>query len=106
LPTPITYSIRLVAALRKDLNRILLDPQFSREFSTLAQTKKHSVKIPNLIVSNRAILEEAFGSDWIEPLATDEEYRLMPVINTTLNLVGGDNRACQHTTDEPLALKP
>jgi hypothetical protein len=106
LPDHNTYSIRLVAALRKDLNGVLRDSQLGKEFPDLAETQSNSVKTPDEIFSNRAILEKAFGSDWIKPLAEHEEYRLMPVINTTLNLVGGDNLAWQQRKAEPFSVSP
>jgi hypothetical protein len=105
VPDPSTYSIRLVAALRKDLNAVLPDAQFNKTFSGLVETKTDSVKTPDLIFSNRAIIEKAFA-DWITPLAEREEYRLMPVINTTLNLVGGDNLAWQQRKAEPFSVTP
>lgn len=106
LPDHNTYSIRLVAALRKDLNGVLRDSQLGKEFPDLAETQSNSVKTPDEIFSNRAILEKAFGPDWIKPLAEHEEYRLMPVINTTLNLVGGDNLAWQQRKAEPFSVSP
>lgn len=106
VPDPGTYSIRLVAALRKDLNGVLPDPQLSKEFPDLAETTTNSANTPDSIFSNRAILEKAFGSDWIKPLSEHEEYRLMPVINTTLNLVGGDNLAWQQRKAEPFSVTP
>ena len=106
LPDHYTYSIRLVAALRKDLNGVLRDSQLGKEFPDLAETQSNSIKTPDEIFSNRAILEKAFGPDWIKPLAEHEEYRLMPVINTTLNLVGGDNLAWQQRKAEPFSVSP
>jgi hypothetical protein len=106
VPDPNTYSIRLVAALRKDLNGVLPDSQLSKEFPDLAETNSNSAKTPDDIFSNRAILEKAFGPDWIKPLSAHEEYRLMPVINTTLNLVGGDNLAWQQRKAEPFSVSP
>lgn len=106
LPDANRYSIRLVAALRKDLNGVLRDSQLGREFPDLAETHTNAVKTPDDIYSNRAILEKAFGPDWIKPLSAHEEYRLMPVINTTLNLVGGDNLAWQQRKAEPFSVTP
>ena len=105
VPDPNTYSIRLVAALRKDLNAVVRDSQLGKDFPDLAETQTNSVKTPDAIFSNRAILEKAFG-DWLKPLAEHEEYRLMPVINTTLNLVGGDNLAWQQRKAEPFSVSP
>src|SRR6185369_5586085 len=105
VPDPNTYSIRLVAALRKDLNTVLRDSQLGKEFPDLAEIQTTSVKTPDAIFSNRAILEKAFG-DWLAPLSEQEKYRLMPVINTTLNLVGGDNLAWQQRKAEPFSVSP
>lgn len=106
VPDHNTYSIRLVAALRKDLNGVLSDSQLGKEFRDLAESKTSSAKTPDTIFSNRAILENAFGTDWIKPLPEREKYRLMPVINTTLNLVGGDNLAWQQRKAEPFSVSP
>lgn len=105
VPDPNTYSTRLVIALRKDLNGVLLDSQIGKEFPDLAETQTNSVKIPDTIFSNRVILKKAFG-DWLKPLAEHEEYRLMPVINTTLNLVGGADLPWQHRKAEPFSVSP
>ena len=105
LPNPGIYSIRLVAALRKDLNVVLRDSELGKKFPALATTQTSSVKTPDAIFSNRAILEQAFPG-WIKPLSEREEYRLMPVINTTLNLVGGDNLAWQQRKAEPFSVSP
>ena len=106
VPDSHTYSIRLVAALRKDLNSVLRDSKLGKEFPDLAESQSNSVKTPDAIFSNRAILEKAFGPDWIKPLSEKEDYRLMPVINTTLNLVGGDNLAWQQRKAEPFSVSP
>ncbi|HSE18792.1 MAG TPA: patatin-like phospholipase family protein [Pyrinomonadaceae bacterium] len=106
VPDPNTYSIRLVAALRKDLNGVLRDSEFGNKFSNSADKQTDSLKTPDAIFANRAILQKAFGSDWLKPLAEHEEYRLMPVINTTLNLVGGDNLAWQQRKAEPFSVSP
>lgn len=106
LPDPNSYSIRLVAALRKDLNSVLRDSQLGKRFPELAQTHSNSVKTPDDISSNRAILVQAFGPDFVKPIEQYEDYRLMPVINTTLNLVGGDNLAWQQRKAEPFSVSP
>jgi hypothetical protein len=105
IPDPNTYSIRLVTALRKDLNGALGDSELGKRFPDLAQTQSNSVKTADDISSNRAILEKAFG-DWLKPQSAHEDYRLMPVINTTLNLVGGDNLAWQQRKAEPFSVSP
>ena len=101
-----SYSIRLIAALRKDLNGVLQDSELGKRFPDPAKTKTDSVKTPDEIRSNRTILVQAFGADWIKPLEEHEDYRLMPVINTTLNLVGGDNLAWQQRKAEPFSVSP
>jgi hypothetical protein len=105
LPDASVYSIRLITALRKDLNGVLQDSQLGRRFSDRAPSSNNSAKTSGDIFSNRAILENAFG-DWIKPLAAHEDYRLMHVINTTLNLVGGDNLAWQQRKAEPFSVSP
>ena len=106
-----TYSIRLVAALRTDLNAALRDGTLRAWFSTkcpnLAPTQSECAKTSDEIFANREVLVCAFKKDWIKPATLlDKDYRLMPVINTTLNLVGGDNLAWQQRKAEPFSVTP
>lgn len=105
IPDPGCFSIRLLAALRKDLNAALQDPELHKHFPIIGPTQGDSEKSPNHIYSNRDVLEQAFGA-WIKPFPTKENYRLMPIINTTLNLVGGDNLAWQQRKAEPFSVSP
>jgi hypothetical protein len=105
VPDPSCYSPRLVAALRRDLNAALQDPELSTEFAELATTQEGSAQSRLHISSNRAILQTVF-SKWIKAKSGSEPYRLLPVINTTLNLVGGDNLAWQQRKAEPFSVTP
>ena len=105
VPDPSCYSPRLVAALRRDLNAALQDPELSTEFAELATTQEGSAQSRLHISSNRAILQKVF-SKWIKAKSGSEPYRLLPVINTTLNLVGGDNLAWQQRKAEPFSVTP
>jgi hypothetical protein len=100
IPDPDCYSIRLLAALRKDLNAALQQPDFF-----IGPTQNGADKRSNLIYDNRGVLERAFG-ELIRPRKPKEAYRLMPIINTTLNLVGGDNLAWQQRKAEPFSISP
>jgi hypothetical protein len=57
------------------------------------------------ILLNRAVLDRAYPK-MFRPLPQPEPYRLMPLINTTLNLVGGDNLAWQQRKAEPFTISP
>ena len=105
IPNRGCFSIRLLAALRKDLNAALQDPDLHKRLSPIIGPTQNSEKSSNHIYLNREVLEQAFG-DWIKPLPAKEKYRLMPIINTTLNLVGGDNLAWQQRKAEPFSVSP
>jgi len=104
VPDRVTPSTRLLAALRKDLNGALQYPEFHK---CLAQMSLASEMPPDesYISQNRRALEIAFPN-LIRPKESVEDYRLMPVINTTLNLVGGDNLAWQQRKAEPFSVTP
>ncbi|HKG98308.1 MAG TPA: patatin-like phospholipase family protein, partial [Pyrinomonadaceae bacterium] len=104
VPDRVTPSTRLLAALRKDLNGALQDPELH---TCLAQTSLASEMAPDesYISQNRRALEIVFPN-LIRRKGSVEEYRLMPVINTTLNLVGGDNLAWQQRKAEPFSVTP
>jgi hypothetical protein len=97
IQTTVVLSPRLVAALRKDLNAALTD---ERLFPDIKEQKD-----PVSISRNRKMLADAYPN-LIRPPHSDEPYRLMPIINTTLNLVGGDNLAWQQRKAEPFSVTP
>lgn len=99
---PETFSLKLVAAIRKDLNAALQDPGLHRKFPS---GSNGSGKTINDIALNRAVLQNAFPN-LIEQQWANGKYRMMPVINTTLNLVGGDNLAWQQRKAEPFTVTP
>jgi hypothetical protein len=101
IPDPDCYSTRLLAALRKDLNAALQEPDLRARLNISPAQNGNF----NYIYTNRDALEQAFGPS-IKRRKAKEEYRLMPVINTTLNLVGGDNLAWQQRKAEPFIITP
>src|SRR5262245_39755804 len=126
VPNKATVSIRLVAALRKDLNGALQDSDlhvqpFARSTppadeatkkADLVQSREQEIlpedelsRTSTHIYLNRRALEKAYPG-LIRPQRPTAPYRLMPVINTTLNLVGGDNLAWQQRKAEPFSISP
>jgi hypothetical protein len=104
VPNKLTPSTRLLAALRRDLNGALQDPEFYNCLAQLPVGAEMDADQDYISQSRRA-LEIAFP-DLIQRRETVEDYRLMPVINTTLNLVGGDNLAWQQRKAEPFSVTP
>ncbi len=104
VPNKIAPSSRLLAALRKDLNGALQDPEFYNCLAQLPLGTKMNVD-DDYIYQGRRVLELAFPNQ-IRRQDSVEDYRLMPVINTTLNLVGGDNLAWQQRKAEPFSVTP
>ncbi len=104
VPNKIAPSSRLLAALRKDLNGALQDPEFYNCLASLPVGAELDGEQDYISQSRRA-LEIAFP-DLIRQKESIEDYKLMPVINTTLNLVGGDNLAWQQRKAEPFSVTP
>src|SRR5262249_2170615 len=121
LPTTTTVSSRMVAALRKDLNAALLDEALSSQpfARALAQSEPQTIadgtesawpaeelRYTSMhILHNRRVLEAAYPN-LIRSRRGTSDYKLMPLINTTLNLVGGDNLAWQQRKAEPFSVTP
>ena len=113
VPNHHDYSSRLVAALRTDLNHALQDPnlfacltkQPTTEEEKKKAEKKAAWRMTNQISLNRKILQKTFPRH-IKRKELDEPYRLLPIINTTLNLVGGNNLAWQQRKAEPFSVSP
>ena len=115
VPNPHDYSTRLVAALRTDLNQALQDANLTECVAKKPTTdlekkraerkaeKKLARRDTERIWLNRKILERTF-SGYIKRKEEDKTYRLLPIINTTLNLVGGDNLAWQQRKAEPFSV--
>ena len=109
LPKTNTVSPRLVSALRRDLNGVLQqqnletlqEPDVNRDRSATVD----SAESADHVVSNRNLLAKTYPN-MFRPLPPLEPYRLMPFINTTLNLVGGDNLAWQQRKAEPFSMTP
>lgn len=111
VPNTTTVSQRLIASLRRDLNGALQDQDLPNHSTVRTVTKEElvaagSARSIDHILLNRSVLEQAYPN-MIRPLAPQPEpYKLMPVINTTLNLVGGDNLAWQQRKAEPFTMTP
>jgi hypothetical protein len=119
---------RLLAALRQSLNSVLeKESLYAREFARgLLQTER-AAKIKRLvkdelppgaspsietlrtdyhILLNRLVLEQSYQGA-IKPCAyPPPPYKLLHVVNTTLNLVGGSNLAWQQRKAEPFSISP
>jgi hypothetical protein len=124
---PSTASPRLTASLRKDLNGVLEDESlYTHPFAQpFLQTKRalriqEAVKaeraVPSLsrdflrsdyhLLLNRLVLEQAYPN-MIQPCRyPPPPYKMMHIINTTLNLVGGKNLAWQQRKAEPFSVSP
>ncbi|HEY6804382.1 MAG TPA: hypothetical protein VI306_12460 [Pyrinomonadaceae bacterium] len=111
------YSLRLVTALRKDLNSALQDENLYLQFEEFVTHTKSSDGVEgnkareelrrtaSHIKKNRRALEAAYPK-LIMPQRSTAPYRMLPVINTTLNLVGGKNLAWQQRRAEPFSFTP
>lgn len=107
LPNTKTLSPRLVAALRRDLNGALQDRDLAAFLFDGEQKAASASSARNTehIVMNRKVLEYAYPK-MFRSLQTLQPYRVMPLINTTLNLVGGENLAWQQRKAEPFTITP
>ena len=128
LPGVTTPSPRLVATLRKDLNAVLMDADlcnqpfgkamlsssgFDASRSRIRQLQEQaSGRMNDLaptdanILLNRLLLETAYGGMLRHRSLDSTPFKLMSVINTTLNLVGGENLAWQQRKAEPFTITP
>lgn len=128
LPSISTPSPRLIATLRKDLNGVLQDSDlYKQKFATgLLESSDNSAARNALsqqlavdaaqtdglpkndvnILLNRAVLELAYPHMIRDRPWQPGTFKLMPVINTTLNLVGGENLAWQQRKAEPFSITP
>ena len=111
VPSRKVISARLVAALRKDLNEVLSEEALRENVQRLIGPGEQlpgadaEAQDQDPIVSNRSWLVWLYP-EWIAPNKTAEPPRLMHVINTTLNLVGGKNLAWQQRRAEPFSISP
>lgn len=112
LPSVTTDSPELVAALRKDLNSILGDKNFQARARGLIGAGEadpppaDSVSTEDHLLANRRFLEGEYPELIKVSRADTESNKLLHVINTTLNLVGGDNLAWQQRKAEPFSISP
>jgi hypothetical protein len=101
---------RLLADLLADLNLILESEEFvltTEESGKSPITKVAATESPQgdrLILLKRKILEQYYPNE-IRP-KYPPSHRLLHVVNTTLNLVGGKNLAWQQRKAEPFAFSP
>jgi hypothetical protein len=98
---------RLLAALRKLFNSALEDKHLREKAAAIALPSAEQTGQANAtdIELNRRVLERKFP-DMLQPANAHIKYRLMPIINTTLNLVGGENLAWQQRKAEPFSVSP
>lgn len=113
-----TPSPRLIAALREDLNRALesdrihlydepsLKPLLETPHAQRAQKDIEESRTERHIRLNRLVLEQAYPDAIRQAQYPPPPHRLMHVINTSLNLVGGDNLAWQQRKAEPFSITP
>ncbi len=112
---------RLRVALTEDLNRILEDeqqPLFADEHfvafeggvgvpadtTTTTTPAEGEPPLPYHVFRSRYVLEQAFAGE-IAPCRYPP-HRLLHVVNTALNLVGGDNLAWQQRKAESFSVSP
>ena len=104
-----TASARVIAALRRDLNAVLETQdleRFAKDSITLnGLANASSARSTEHIILNRIVLQQNYP-EMFRNIANLEPYRLMPVINATLNLVGGENLAWQQRKAEPFTMSP
>jgi hypothetical protein len=112
LPSITTASPGLVVALRKDLNGILEDKSFRVRAQGLIAAGETALPpadpapAEDHFLANRRFLEQAYPNLIKTDQPAAESKRLLHVINTTLNLVGGDNLAWQQRKAEPFSITP
>ncbi|HLL70678.1 MAG TPA: patatin-like phospholipase family protein [Pyrinomonadaceae bacterium] len=118
----------LVAALRESLNSVLeKESLYTEELESGLLHTEQAAKIRQLIESdllpgqspsretlrsdyhillNRLVLERAYRGALKPSAYPPPPYKLMHVVNTTLNLVGGSNLAWQQRKAEPFSISP
>lgn len=99
----------LVVSLVGDLNKILGSFAFHRFLDgelTSAEKSVDGTRQALLTLDNRRKLESAFTEDEVARYDPPPEHKLMHVINTTLNLVAGDNLAWQQRRAAPFTFSP
>ncbi|HEV7902201.1 MAG TPA: patatin-like phospholipase family protein [Pyrinomonadaceae bacterium] len=126
-------SQRLLADLRADLNTILkVDCLYAEDFAQPLMLRGRARAFANAIkrsqgldesadinaidraklrtdyhiLLNRLVLEAAYPGVFKASTFPTPPYKLMHVINTTLNLVGGNNLAWQQRKAEPFSISP
>jgi hypothetical protein len=123
-----TASPGLVAALRTDLNAVLeAESLFEQDFARALLDAPHARRVLEAvneemrargvgdgaaprgdyrILLNRLVLEGAYPGALRPGQYPPPPYRLLHVINTTLNLVGGEKLAWQQRKAEPFSVSP
>lgn len=125
IPVKSTASQRLTAALRSDLNGVLegeslyrlalaerSNPRVAKALTALetkfgeAFLRLGLLRGDYQLVINRLILEEAYPDTIVPCRYPLPPYKLLHIVNTTLNLVGGANLAWQQRKAEPFSISP
>ncbi|HEX8649222.1 MAG TPA: patatin-like phospholipase family protein [Pyrinomonadaceae bacterium] len=115
----------LIAALRTDLNAVLEEENlYSKDFPQAVAPTEGLLKIQQELKTPQEIStlgEDSLRSDYhilLNRLAIEHHYpqaikpyppppyKLLHIVNTTLNLVGGDNLAWQQRKAEPFSVSP
>ncbi|HKG20464.1 MAG TPA: hypothetical protein VKC34_01080, partial [Blastocatellia bacterium] len=78
----------------------------SRTQDFLNKITQESIYGDYLIYLNRLLLLQAFPDDFADWKYPPPPYRLLHIVNTTLNLVGGDNLAWQQRKAEAFSVSP
>jgi hypothetical protein len=124
---------RLVADLRADLNTLLkVDCLYKEDFaqplllgvrarafanaikrsqgldesSDIRTVDRAKLRTDYHILLNRLVLEAAYPGAFKPLIYPTPPYKLMHIVNTTLNLVGGSNLAWQQRKAEPFSVSP
>jgi hypothetical protein len=78
----------------------------SRTTGFLTSITQQSIYGDYLIYLNRLLLAQAFPREFADWRYPPPPYRLLHIVNTTLNLVGGDNLAWQQRKAEAFSVSP
>jgi hypothetical protein len=128
IPLTSTASPRLTASLRNDLNGALESASLymqeisqpflqarriaeiwnaiENEHGTTNFLREESLRSDYHLLLNRLILEEAYPNTLRQCQYPPPPYKLLHVVNTTLNLVGGHNLAWQQRKAETFSVTP
>ena len=109
LPSISAPSPRLITALQKDLNSALQIKNLQERVEAKPEAgidTNRSLSTTTDLLANRHYLEQQFDTMVRVRPGESSTFRLMPFINTTLNLVAGKNLAWQQRKAEPFSITP